>query len=113
MTGQLLIAIVAVCGFMFLQDTLGSGLSVSQARVAARRDAGLPLGKLGVLPGAFDALGDYPSRYGGAVVAVTSVHFGLWSWQLAVVTTACALTSFATTNEMTSRLSRLLPKGNR
>lgn len=94
---ELLIALAAVCGFMVLQDVLGSGLTVSQAR------------DLRTFPGVFDGLGDYANRYGGAVVAVVAVRFGLWSWQNLVVITACAVTSFFASNAATERWSVVLP----
>ena len=94
----LLVAVVAICGFMFLQDVLGEGLTISSTRA------------LRFWPGFFDGLGDFPSKYGGAVVAVTAVHFSLWSWQTATVVTACAMTSFFTSNAAAGKESRLLPR---
>lgn len=94
----LLVAVVAVCGFMMAQDVLGEGLTISSAR------------GLRFWPGFFDGLGDFPNKYGSAVVAVTAVHFSLWSWQTVVVVTACATTSFFTSNAAADKCSMLLPR---
>lgn len=95
---SILVPIVAVCGFMFLQDVLGVGLTISQAR------------GLEFFPGFFDGLGDFATKYGAAVVAVTAVKFSLWGWQTLAVVTACAITSFFTSNLATGKESLLLPK---
>jgi hypothetical protein len=97
-TTSLVWPLIAVCGFMFLQDILGVGLTISQAR-------GLRL-----FPGIFDGLGDFATRYGGAVVAVTAVKFSLWSWQTFLVVAACAMTSFFTSNLATGKESMILPR---
>lgn len=97
MTTTLAVAIVAVCGCMFFQDVLGSGLTISQSR------------GLAVFPGLFDGLGDFASKYGAAVVAVTAVHFSLWGWQTLTVITACAVTSFFTSNFACGKESIILP----
>lgn len=95
---KLIEAVIAVCGFMFLQDVLGSGLTISQSR------------GLKFFPGFFDGLGDFPNKYGNAVVAVTAVHFSLWGWQTFVVVTCCSLTSFFTSNAACGKESKILPK---
>jgi hypothetical protein len=83
---------------MALQDVAGTSMMISESR------------NLRVFPGLFDALGDYVNRYGAAVVAVTAVHFGLWSWATLLVVTACAITSFFTSNFATGKASMILPK---
>ena len=93
----LIVAIVAVCGFMAAQDFLGTGLSISTPR------------GLRFWPGFFDGLGDFPGKYGGAVVAVTAVKFSLWGWQTLLVVSACALTSFISSNKATGFLKQKLP----
>lgn len=96
----LLTGIVAVCAFMFLQDIFGTSLVIAQSR------------GLSFWPGLFDALGDYVNRYGSAVVAVTAVHFGLFGWQTLLVVTACAITSFFTSNFATGKASMILPEND-
>ena len=95
---RLLVAIVAVCAFMMIQDVLGQGLTISTSR------------NLKFWPGFFDGLGDYANRYGAAVVAVSAVHWGLWSSQTLLIVTACAVTSFFTSNLAAGKESLLLPK---
>jgi hypothetical protein len=97
---QLLTSVVAVCGFMMVQDLLGSGLTISQSR------------GLRFYPGFFDGLGDFPNKYGAAIVAVTAVHFSLWGWQTLLVVSACAATSFVTSNGATERWAVVLPRDN-
>jgi len=97
-TTSLILPIIAVCALMFLQDCLGVGLTISQAR------------GLEFFPGFFDGLGDFATRYGGAIIAVTAVKFSLWSWQTFVVVAACATTSFFTSNLATGKESMILPK---
>jgi hypothetical protein len=94
----LLVAVIAICVTMFFQDGLGVGLTISQSR------------GLKFFPGFFDSLGDYASKYGVAIVAATTVHFGLWSWETFIVITACAITSFFTSNFATGKESLILPK---
>ena len=94
----LLAAVAVVCGCMFFQDVLGSGLTISQAR------------GLSFFPGLFDGLGDFASRYGGAAIAYVTIRFGLGSWQTFVVITTCAVTSFFTSNTATQKESLILPK---
>lgn len=89
---------IATAFFMFLQDVLGSGLTISQARA------------LRFWPGLFDGLGDFVNRYGVVIAAVTGAHYGLWSWQLLLVTTVTAFVSFFTSNTATGKESKLLPK---
>lgn len=96
----LITAIAVVCICMFFQDVLGSGLTISQSR------------GLAFFPGFFDGLGDFATRYRGAAIAVTTVRFGLGSWQTFVVISACALTSFFTSNAATGKESLILPKDN-
>ena len=96
--GALITAVVVVCFCMFCQDVLGSGLTISQSR------------GLAFFPGFFDGLGDFATRYGGAAIAITTVRFGLGSWQTFVVISACAVTSFFTSNAATCRESLILPK---
>ena len=100
MIGDLLVAILVVCGAMFFQDILGSGLTISQSR------------GLDFWPGLFDGLGDFATRYGGAAIAITTVRFGLGSWQTFVVIAACAMTSFFTSNLATGKESKILPMTN-
>jgi hypothetical protein len=95
---QLIVAVLSICACMFLQDVLGVGLTISQSR------------GLTFYPGFFDALGDYAGKYGGAIVAVAAVHFGLWSIQTFIIVTACAVTSFFTSNLATGKESMILPK---
>jgi hypothetical protein len=83
---------------MFFTDILGVGLTISQSR------------GLKFFPGFFDSLGDYASKYGIAIVAATTVHFGLWSWETFLVITACAMTSFFTSNLATGKESLILPR---
>jgi hypothetical protein len=94
----LAVAIAATCVFMVAQDVLGEGLTISSAR------------GLAFFPGLFDGLGDFATRYGAAIIAVTSVHFGLWSWQTLAVVTSCAITSFFTSNFAAGKESKILPK---
>lgn len=93
----LFIAIVATCGFMFFQDVFGEGLTISSAR------------GLKFFPGAFDGLGDFVNKYGGAIAAVAAVHYGLTSWQLFTIVCACATTSFFTSNMAAAKASKILP----
>lgn len=97
MTSHLLVAILAVCGFMFLQDVFGTGLSISEPR------------GLRFFPGFFDGMGDFVGRYGAGVSAVAAVHYGLTSWQFFAITAACAVTSFFTSNAATGKESEILP----
>ena len=94
---SVLLALLAACFCMMCSDVLGVGITISQARA------------LIFWPGFFDALGDYANKYGAAIVAVTSVHYGLWSFTTFVVVTACAITSFFTSNLATGKESKLLP----
>lgn len=98
MTWALVGAITGVCVFMVLQDVFGTGLTISEARA------------LRIFPGIFDGLGDFASRYGGAIGAVTAVHYGVTSWQFLAVTSACAGTSYFTSNAATGKVSAILPK---
>jgi hypothetical protein len=98
MTWGLFAAIAAVCLFMVLQDIFGTGLTISESRA------------LKVFPGLFDGLGDFASRYGGAIGAVTAVHYGVTSWQFLAVTSSCAGTSYFTSNAATGKVSAILPK---
>lgn len=98
MNNLLFAAALATIGFMFLQDIFGSSLVVAEAR------------ELKFWPGLFDGLGDLVSRYGVVIAAVAAVHFGLWSWQTAVLAGLTAITSFFTSNLAVGKASKLLPK---
>ena len=94
----LLGALGAMCACMMAQDVLGVGLTISQSR------------GLSFWPGLFDGLGDFANKYGGAIAAVTAVHYGLWSIETLAIVSACAITSFFTSNLATGKESLLLPR---
>ena len=96
--GLLAVAVAVVCVAMFFQDVFGEGLTISSAR------------GLQFFPGFFDGMGDYASKYGTAAVAATTGRYGLGSWQLLVVITACACTSFFTSNAAAGKESMILPR---
>ena len=98
MTHLFFVAIPATIAFMFFQDVFGTSLVLSESRV------------LRFWPGLFDGLGDLVNRYGSAIAAVTAVHYGLWSWQMALLVLATAMTSFFTSNAAVGKGSALLPK---
>ena len=91
---HLFLAVLAACTFMVFQDTFGDSLEIAEARNIPK------------WPGRLDAAGDYVGKYGGGVIAVGAVHYGLWSWQFFVLVTAIATTSYITTNKVTGLAHR-------